>query len=382
MRFPIQVIYFALPVHVLAAQSFRVVDSNVELIRHLRSMPGLFSVEFSATPCAESHVFGADWCYSIVGSGFGRAIDGLGNGGYLRTHHTASLVEQRIADVDSIGAFDIVWLDAVVSTGPESGAWTSTLTLTNVTTVPLAVRLYAFSNPDLNDMGSGEFGDYTLPCSTPGRILVGDEEDCGGFVSIEAVDSSSFQIGAPVDVATTITSGDPLSDSTLPFGAVESPVDVAVAFAWEATLAPSESLTGIVIVESVRRGVAGDVVHVGLSGGGAATPTLDCVGLPRIGRTLPLVVGTDGDRSGVMLFSLTSTPTQVSALGLAIIADPIVAAVAFVAVAGNACYVVSLGCDAALIGASIAAQALVDDPSSPADLPLSHSDIVVTTIGD
>ncbi len=366
----------------LASQSFEIEDGNVRLVRHPRAVPGLFSSVFSATPCAESHLHGNEWCYSIGGSGVGRAIDGTGHGDYARTTLGSVALQQDIEDLDGLGLLDVTVVDSVASTGAERGILVTTATFSNVSDSPVGVRIYNFCNVDLNDTCCGEYGDYSLACSGPQRFSVADAEDCGGLLVCDAPGAHSFQAEDPATLAAAIVAGAPLTSGGLPFGSPDDPVDFAGAFGWQVTLAPAATFSCAVTIESIRTGTAPAITHTGLSIGGATIPTLHSLALPRIGASIELEVRDAGSSATVLLLSVGAPAVQVPLLGLAVLAPPIAAAIPLTVIGGEATYALDLACDPALGGTSVAAQVFVADPTSPASLPLSHSDVLVATIGD
>lgn len=363
------------------AQSLQVSDENIELVRHLRSTPGLFSTVFSATPCAESHVHGQEWCYAVDG-GQSRAIDGVGHRTYEITYHDTATVEQAITDLDSIGRFDVSILDVVVSTGPQRGQWTSVASFTNTTSEPQSVRVYSFTNVDLNDTCCGEYGDYSLPCSRADSLVFADLEDCGGFLAVSSVDADGFEVGAPITVVARVIAGVPLLNAGLPFGSPTDPRDVACAFAWDLAIEPGATASCVIVLESVRHDTAARVRRSGFATNGTFTPLLSCTAWPRVGHDVIVQIDGVGDSFGVLLFAVTGAPSQLAVLGLHVIAQPIVVAVPVAATSGRATYCIQAQCDPSIAGASLSTQAFVHDLASPADVPLSHSDVMTLTFGD
>ncbi len=144
---------------------------------------------------------------------------------------------------------------------------------------------------------------------------------------------------------------------------------------------PTTSANHVPAVWLFSERIIGTNVNTGTAVGGVNTPTLHSCTTPTIGETLRLRVQNGGTGPATIVLALTATPTQAPLFGLLPMVDTPLDTPTVMLSGGNGSLVLPIPFDPAAIGLPLASQAFVPDVTSPGDLPVSHSDILVSTLG-
>lgn len=368
----------------LPAQTYTLTDANVAYTQSHANTPGDSCANFSVAGCASDDVYAFSWCFSLDGTTFGTTLDPIDpHAGYLQLQSSPNLMTQFFTDVQGMGLFDAVWEDFVQSTGPNSGDLISTLSITNRSQADLLIRVYSYLDADFNAGCCGANGDYTLPRSGPGRISIGDNDSCGGCLEFTGVGATHYQVDSfngPFAPRLNIQVGGIPLNLGLPFASESNPDDFTAVFHWSATIPANRSRTFIAQVSSIRAGNAASVTNVGVSSGGTI-PMLSG-SPPRIGREFSIFVTGGAGPMATLLLALDPSPGQVPVFGIQLLASPPIATVSIPLIAGTGSLALVAPCEPAFGGVALATQAVVVDPGSPAAIPISTSDILVSTIGN
>lgn len=359
-------------------------DSNVAWT--LRAIPaaGQFAphdADFSANGCVTDVLFESRWLWRKATDPDAQPFLAGNNGGFTQTWG-ASSVDFDWTDAALDGSIDARHTVTVRSTSAVSGVCEHSLTVTNISGARLDLDLFFYVDFDHNVL----FGnDRTLAGSTPDRILVGDDEACGGCVEMQGEGVAHFEVGAfPTVIQNLQASGTSydLADTGLPFG----PGDFTGAMQWSVSLPAGGQAT-------LRASIAHDdltahaVASAQNSGaptvGAAGTPTLTANGLPILGAPLALqIAGFDpGSPVASLWIGLGPVPSfDFCGVGLHVPA-PLVT-VPLTLVQGGATFAMPRLCDPSWDGVSLGVQALGIDVTSAACVPVVATDLLTLVYGD
>lgn len=374
----------------LTAQ-FTITDANVSYTNTITAQVGggaATSADFAVSTCTPDHLWGNQWCFSVSGSNAGQVFDNVGNGGYSQVSPSADTSIQQLTNVATLGLFDATITDIVTSTGPASGQLLSTLSVVNTSAGTITLKLYHFCDIDFNNSNAP---DFSLPNAGPQNFIIGDNMPCGGCISFKALTPADhfecgdwFAPGGPA--AANIIAGADLADQGLPFsGAAPTQDDWCGAFQWNVTLAPGATGTAVIQLDIPTSGTPGTTANLGVAVGGAGGPPVMGVSSPRVGREFSVRFTNGGSAtSATILLGFDGAPSQTPVFGLQLMTpvSGIVTTFPIALTAGSGQTSFVIGCDLALNGLPMCMQGFVVDPTSPAVLPLAHTDMIVATIGD
>lgn len=144
------------------------------------------------------------------------------------------------------------------------------------------------------------------------------------------------------------------------------------------------TLTNVLLPHTTIHGepaTPGTNENFGIAVGGTINPVLTSCTPARIGHPLRLDVTGGGPGPATLLLSVAPAPVQAPAFGLHILATPILASPTIALSGGKGSLTLPLSIDPGLVGLKLVSQCIVSDATSPAALPLSHSDLLVSEIG-
>jgi hypothetical protein len=385
MRTMLSALACACAMPALTAQAFTITSGNVTYTNVIsNTVPGSTSSVFDVNTCTSDHLWDNHWCFA-VNNGAGRVFDDVGNGSYSQTPSPGTML-QTIGNAAALGQIDATILDTVTSTGPQSGELLSLLTVTNRTANTITVKIYHFTDLDVNATNAP---DYSLPGSGPQRFVIGDDQPCGGCATFSAVTPAGrFQCGdwtsAGGPPGVNITAGADLANTGLPFALPND--DWCGAFQWSRTLAPGASDAFQISIAVTSRGMTGTNSTTGIAvGGTGGPPTLLGATAARVGRSFRLNVANGGAAANAtILLGIDAAPMQAPIFGLHVMTpiSGILAAIDVPLTAGAGSLSFAIPCEVGSLGVPLCTQVFVLDPTSPALLPLAHSLLLLSTVGD
>lgn len=370
----------------LAAQSFTLVDQNARFRWSPAPAVGAFSdVGFSASPCqgTADNLYAWHWCFAVLGDPTATVVSDAGHGAYAQTLGNRSAT-QWITDLRSRGLLNARVDDVLTRTGPDAAYVAHSLQLTNVSAAPLTLRVYLFVDVDYGGIAAN----YSLRGSAPDRLLLGSNAACGGCFEVFADQPAHFmvnRVGIANSVWNAIRSASELTDTGLPAGSPNQPIDIECGFQWQFSLAANETAT----VRSVSGhndlwvGSAASVTHAGTAVGGSGPPPALTVSPPVLGQDITFNLTGGASQSALLFGAGAPNPPWTQCGGLAIGFSVFLASIPMPTTGGAGTLVFDASrCSLDAVGIPFAWQAICLDQTSSACLPVTHSDVVTIVFGD
>ncbi len=135
------------------------------------------------------------------------------------------------------------------------------------------------------------------------------------------------------------------------------------------------------LILNTARATFGTHTSLGPDVGGDIEPQLTSCTMPRIGHPLRLLIWNAGAGPAALLMAVNPNSSPLSAFGMSILNGTIIGTPAVPLSAGSGSFELPVPFDPAMLGFELGSQVFVPDPTSPADLPLSHSRRLISRFG-
>ncbi len=339
-------------------------------------------IVFSADPAINTIAHSFWWYYRLGGDVSESALNDSNGQLTSMQFGGGGIATLEWDDVDNRGIRAMYKISAE-STGPTSGALIHTLTLENLTAAPIDIEAFAYCDIDHCDTA---FGDTAT--GGPDRVTVNDASCPTGYAEFFGVRTSGYAVFDYPVVIDALVDGSQtdLMNVGLPFS---TPSDFTAALQYsETALQPGALFTAVAVVghnySYAPCPAVPDTRSYGIALAGAlGEPTIKTLAVPVVGTHGVLEIGNaPPNGTGTLLYGMQQLAGDlgVQAFGLTIYVATNSEPLTFDST-GSLVIPLNLPVVTGLCASDFYFQVLIQDPTSPAQFPITHTHAIEWTIG-